>query len=255
MKLCHICGQNKPNFYFPSDVGEAQSWCTIFGCQLPTKIGLRGSKLCQDHFDEGDIYTNSRGAKKLKKGSKPLKLYDETEDHTVYLVSREHIKIGANKALVASSFKYLKNIMSSSFYQTVDSTIYFPDTNHFVIKCYPEVLYSYGEVMKIDLKYKAKMAEFLKLIGCDVLVVDEEGETNEVKEEEEDNNNAEEHQGDNNDANVSNILAFVETGQIRKKLKKSNRDDSMSTPGHKIVIKTYNTTFKQRNQYDNNHLN
>ena len=198
MKLCYICDQNKPSFFFPKDISESQAWCTILECPLPNKIGAGGEKLCQSHFNDYDIYTNSRGARRLKKGAKPLKLYqDNDKDDTVYLVSREHIKIGANKSLLASSSKYMKDMLSSSYYQIVDTTIYLPDTSHYIIKCFLDVLYSYGEVLMIDIQYKEKMKEFLALIQCNVLLVEENDDNTDDDEEEEDSIDEEEEKSDN----------------------------------------------------------
>ena len=250
MKLCYVCKENKPSFFFPIDISQTQAWCTILGCRLPNRIGFGGEKICQDHFEESDIYVNSRGARRLKKGTKPIKPYDDKDDdHNVFFVSKEHVKIGCYKSLVAASSPYLKKIISSSEL-AMDNTIYLPDTTHYIIKCYLDVLYT-GKMMKIDVKYKAKMLEFLKLIQCNVLdanqVDDDEreagevnddfnnnAEENEVEEVEDDNDiNNEEKQGDNNDKDVTITPAIdkINTGPPRKKQKvcNSNRNDNMKT--------------------------
>ena len=274
MKSCYICGLTGDSFHFPSDISESQAWSTILGCPLPNKIGFGGEKLCQSHFNDYDIYTNSRGARRLKKGAKPLKMFDQEtdKDDTVYLVSKEHIKIGANKSLLASSSKYLKAILSSSYYQIVDTTLYFQDTSHYIIKCFLEVLYCFGEVMMIDSKYKSDMIEFLKLIKCDVLLVEEDDEEEDDDDEEDDEEEGEEENDDeeeveeeedneddddNNNTNGGNDLetedasimvpspASIITGPPRKKQKLSYRDNNlMSEPVR--VIKTYKTMFKPR---------
>ena len=132
----------------------------------------------------------------------------------------------------------------------------------------------------IDTKYKADMIDFLKLIKCDVLLIDEEDDDeddddeeegeeeddDEIEGEEDDDEEDNKEEGeeeednkdddDNNNTNGDNNLetqdasimvpstASIITGPPRKKQKLSYRDNLMSEPVR--VIKTYKTTFTPR---------
>ena len=173
MKSCYFCKATKPSFAFPSNRNEVDVWCTMLGCEPPESSNAR---ICQDHFNEESYSFNSRGHKRLKKGAKPMKISNHKYEHeeSVFLISKENVKIRAHKSFIAATCTNLKPLLAAS--DDCDISIYFQGYSHRVIKSFLEALYCGSQIICSEIV--EEMKEFLFEIGCSLLNIGNAHENN-----------------------------------------------------------------------------